>query len=184
VLDFVRFDARFQRLFPCIPLLVHLFSNLPEAFLKSVLHFGQDFRDGFFCQSTNMPSDHDQDQRNPLSDLGRSLTSPSFRTAGIARVELQNRSVVPVAAPVGLVVYVEAEITGSRIYAKVFPVEVPVGVTAAVVVDGGVCGLQRSNCVTKINNKIDAMRQKSKLNQVRDVLYLRQCTPGRSREVS
>jgi len=80
------------------------------------------------------------------------------------------------------------QITGLRIHAKVFPVEVLVGVTAvtaAVVVDGGVCGLQRSNCcIAKINDKIDVMRQKSKLNQVRDVLYLRQCTPGRSREAS
>jgi len=33
---------------------------------------------------------------------------------------------------------VEAEITGSRIYAEVLLVEVLVGVTAAVVVDGGI----------------------------------------------
>jgi len=66
MLGFVRFDARFQRLFPCIPLLVHLVGNFLEAFLKSILHFGHDVRDGCFFQSENAPSDSDRDRQNRL----------------------------------------------------------------------------------------------------------------------
>jgi len=121
--------------------------------LNTALHFGHELSDGVFCQSENASSDHDQSRRKQLSNFNRPLTitSPSFRIADIIRIELQYLSVVPVATSVGLIVYVEAELIGLRIYTKVLPVEVLVGamtMIAAVVGGGSVCGQQRTTSVS------------------------------------
>jgi len=83
-----------------------------------------------------------------LSSAHRSFTSPSFCAASPARVDLQNWSVILVAAPIGFVIDVEAEGAWLRVDTETLFAEVIVAEVVTAVTNCSVCDLCNKTTVS------------------------------------
>jgi len=83
-----------------------------------------------------------------LSSAHRSFTSPSFCAASLARVVLQNWSVILVAAPIGFVIDVEAEGAWLRVDTETLFAEVIVAEVVTAVTNCSVCDLCNKTTVS------------------------------------
>jgi len=113
-----------------------------------------------------------------LSSDQCSFTSPSFCAASLARVDLQNWSVIFVVAPIGVVIDVEAEGAWLRVDTETLFAEVVVAEDATAVTKCSVCDLCNK---TTVCGKIVMKQSRTNPKIIPFIIYLYspQCTSAR-----